>query len=204
MRALLLALPLFAAVPAIAQAPTTAPGAPDASRVKAGTYTVDSGHTQVLFTVDHLGFSTYWGIFGGATGTLTLDPARPAAATVSIEIPLSGVVTTSDRLNAHLKAPDFFDAAKFPTATFKSTAVAVSGTSAKISGNLTIKGVTKPVVLDAKFHGAGASPMSKAETIGFDATTTVKRSDFGVSYGIPMVSDEVPLKITVAFEKKPG
>jgi len=191
-------------VPALAQAPTTRPGAPEASRVKAGTYTVDSGHTQVLFTVDHLGFSTYWGIFGGATGTLTLDPAKPTAATVSIEIPLSGVVTTSDRLNTHLKAPDFFDAAKFPTATFKSTAVAVSGTSAKISGNLTIKGVTKPVVLDAKFHGAGASPMSKAETIGFDATTTVKRSDFGVSYGLPMVSDEVPLKITVAFEKKPG
>jgi len=189
-------------LPAIAQMPTTPPGAPDPARVKGGTYAVDGAHTEVLFEVDHLGFSTYWGIFHGATGSLTLDPAKPSAATVSISIPIAPVLTTSTELNAHLAKPEFFDTAKFPVATFKSTGVTVSGTTAKIAGNLTIKGVTKPVVLDASFTGAGLGPMNKAENIGFEASTTIKRSDFGVSYGVPLVSDKVPLKITVAFEKK--
>jgi polyisoprenoid-binding protein YceI len=196
-----LALAVLAA-PVIAQMPTTPPGTPDATRVVAGTYTVDPYHTQVMFTVNHLGFNAYYGIFGGSTGTLILDPKKPSAAAVDITIPLAGLVTTSDKLNEHLKTPDFFDAVKFPTATFKSTSVTVSGTKARIAGTLTVKGVSKPVVLDAHFVGAGPAPMSNAPTIGFEATTTVKRSDFGVSYGVPLVSDEVPLKITVAFEKK--
>lgn len=196
---LISAIVAAAAIPVLAQ---TVPGAADPSRVKGGTYQVDSGHTQVVFTVNHLGFNSYWGIFGGAKGTLTLDPAKPMAASVNIEIPLSDITTTSGELNTHLKAPNFFDAAKFPTATFKSTSVTVDGTKAKIAGNLTLKGVTKPVVLDAWFTGAGLGPMNKAETVGFEATTTVKRSDFGISYGVPFVSDEVPLKITAAFEKK--
>jgi polyisoprenoid-binding protein YceI len=204
MRLALTALVLATAavtVPGVAQMPSM-PGKADASLVKAGSYAVDSAHTQIVFTVNHLGFNSYYGIFGGATGSLTLDPAKPAASSVSIEIPLAGLVTTSAKLNTHLATPDFFDAAKFPTATFKSTSVAVDGTKAKIAGNLTLKGITKPVVLDAWFTGAGLGPMNKAETVGFEATTTIKRSDFGVSYGVPMVSDEVPLRITVAFEKK--
>lgn len=196
------ALVLAVATPLIAQMPTTPPGAADPARVKGGTYQVDSAHTQVVFTVNHLGFNSYWGIFGGATGSLTLDPAKPSAASVTIQIPLSDVTTTNAQLNGHLKAPDFLDAAKFPIATFKSTGVTIDGTKAKITGNLTLKGVTKPVVLDAWFTGAGLGPMNKAETVGFEATTTVKRSDFGISYGVPLVSDEVPLKITAAFEKK--
>ncbi|WP_156679017.1 YceI family protein [Sphingomonas profundi] len=199
----LAALALAAALPAAAQMPTKAPGTMDVKQVTAGTYSVDSGHTQVVFTVNHLGFNSYWGIFGGATGTLTIDPAKPNAATVSIEIPLNGLVTTSEKLNAHLATPDFFDAAKFPTATFKSTSVTVSGNSARIAGNLTLRGVTKPVVLDAKFTGAGNGPMPPhGLNVGFEATTSVKRSDFGISYGVPLVSDVVPLKITAAFEKK--
>jgi polyisoprenoid-binding protein YceI len=97
---------------------------------------------------------------------------------------------------------DFFDAANHANATFVSTKVTPSGTSAKIEGNLTLRGVTKPVVLDAKFYGAGANPMSKVATVGFEATTSIKRSDFGVAYGIPMVSDQVDLKITAAFERQ--
>jgi polyisoprenoid-binding protein YceI len=189
-------------LPALAQMPTTAPGAPDPARVKGGSYSVDPHHTQILFKVNHLGFNSYYGIFGGAKGSLKLDRAKPAASAVSIEIPVALVLTTSSELNTHLKAPDFFDTAKFPTATFKSTSVAVQGTKAKITGNLTLRGVTKPVTLDAWFTGAGPAPMSKADTIGFEATTTLKRSDFGISYGVPLVADEVPLKITVAFEKK--
>ena len=196
---------MAAAVPLLAQMPTTPPGAKDASRVTAGTYTVDPHHTQVLFKVNHLGFNNYFGIFGSATGTLTLDPAKPSAAKVEISVPLSGLVTTSTALNEHLMKPEFFDSTKFPNATFKSTSVVIGkdGDDAKITGDLTIKGITKSVVLDAEFEGAGImpNPAGKQQTIGFSAETKIKRSDFGISYGIPLVPDEVPLKITVAFER---
>ena len=191
----------IAAVPVIAQMPSSVPGALDPTRVKAGTYTVDSAHTQVMWRVNHLGFNDYFGLFGNATGSLTIDPAKPEAASVEIQIPIASTATNSADLTAHLMKPEFFDAAKFAAATFKSTSVAVTGTEAKISGNLTIKGVTKPVVLDAAFSGAGAGPMNKKDTIGFHATTKIRRSDFGISYGIPFVPDEVPLEISVAFEK---
>jgi polyisoprenoid-binding protein YceI len=190
-----------ATLPAIAQMPKEAPGKADPARVTAGTYKADSAHTQIAFTVNHLGFNAYHGLFGDSTGTLTLDPAKPSAAKVDIEIPMSGITTTSAKLTEHLKGADFFDAAKFPTARFQSTAVMASGTNATITGNLTIKGVTKPVTLNAKFIGAGKGPMNGADTVGFEATTSIKRSDFGISYGVPLVSDEVPLEITVAFEK---
>lgn len=189
----------LAALPLAAQMPKTPPGTSDVRQVTAGTYTVDPGHSQVTFTVNHLGFSTYRGIFGAITGSMTLDPNAPAKAKVSIDIPMSGITTTVEKLDEHLKAPDFFDAAKYPTAHFESTSVLVSGKTAKINGNLRIKGVTKPVVLDTVFVGAGT--MMGKRTVGFDATTTVKRSDFGVSYGIPLVPDAVPLQISVAFEK---
>jgi polyisoprenoid-binding protein YceI len=116
-------------------------------------------------------------------------------------VPMNGITTTSPKLTAHLGTPDFFDAAKFPNATFKSTSVTVNGTSARITGDLTLRGVTKPVVLDATFTGAGKSPMGNKSVVGFEATTSVKRSDFGITFGIPAVSDVVPLKITVSFEK---
>lgn len=204
MRKIMIAAALAAtsavAIPVIAQMPA-APGAKDASRVTAGTYTVDAAHTQVLWRVNHLGFNDYFGLFGDATGTLKLDPANPSAASVEIEIPINKVATNSDGLTKHLLGADFFDAAKFPKATFKSTSVTVDGDEAKITGDLTIKGVTKQVVLDAEFSGAGIGPMNKKPTVGFHAETKVKRSDFGVNYGIPMVPDEVKLKISVAFEK---
>lgn len=190
------------ALPVTAQnPPMDIPGKPDVKRVTAGSYKVDSAHTQVAFTVNHLGFNAYHGIFGDITGSLTLDPAKPDASKLSIEIPMSGIVTTSKALTDHLLKPDFFDAAKFPTARFESTSVVASGTSAVITGNLTIKGVTKPVTFNAQFIGAGPNPMSKAETVGFEATTSINRSDFGISYGVPMVSDKVDLRITAAFEK---
>ncbi|SNS40834.1 Polyisoprenoid-binding protein YceI [Sphingomonas laterariae] len=199
--AVALATSAAVAIPVIAQMPPTQPGAKDASRVKAGTYTVDSAHTQILWEVNHLGFNDYFGIFGNPTGTLKIDPANLSAASVDIQIPINQVVTNSNGLTQHLLGSDFFEATKFPTATFKSTSVVVDGDDAKITGNLTIKGVTKQVVLDAEFQGAGLFAMTKKDTIGFEAETKIKRSDFGVSYGIPMVPDEVELKISVAFEK---
>jgi polyisoprenoid-binding protein YceI len=162
---------------------------------------VDTHHTQVAWEVNHLGFNDYFGIFGGSTGSLTIDPANPAAASVSIDIPLAAVATTRQGLTDHLQKAEFFDVANHPVATFRSTGVTVTGTTAKIAGNLTLRGVTKPIVLDAHFTGAGSNPMNKKATIGFEGTTTIKRSDFGVMYGLPVVGDVVDLRISAAFEK---
>jgi polyisoprenoid-binding protein YceI len=202
------ALAILAVPAVIAQSPG-APGAPDKTRVTAGTYAADVNHTMVVWEVDHLGFSNYTGIFGDVTGTLVLDPKNPAAAKVDVTIPVAKVTTASAGLTAHLLRPgkdggkpDFFGAAP-ADAKFVSTSVVVDadGDEAKVTGNLTLNGVTKPVTLDVDFHGAGMG-MAKKETVGFEAEATIKRSDFGITMGIPFVSDEVELKIHAAFEKQ--
>ena len=109
--------------------------------------------------------------------------------------------TSRADLTKHMMSPDFLDAAKFPTATFESTKVVATGNTAKITGNLTLLGVTKPVVLDATFTGAGNNPMNKKATIGFHGSTTIKRSDFGMAKYVPMVGDDVKIAISIAFEK---
>ncbi|PZU60142.1 MAG: hypothetical protein DI547_03655 [Sphingobium sp.] len=179
------------------------PGAPDAARVTAGDYVVEPTHTQILFAYDHMGFTNNMGIIAMPTGTLSLDPKNPAAAKVSIEVPVANLRTGIPKLDEHLMSAQFFDSAKFPTATFVSTGVKVDGTSADITGNLTIKGITKPVTLDAQFYGAGKAPaqMGGKENVGFSATAVVKRSDFGLGMAVPIVGDEVELKITAAFMK---
>lgn len=187
----------------------SAPGAPDKTRVTAGTYAADAGHTMVVWEVDHLGFSKYTGIFGDVTGTLVIDPKNLAAAKVDVTIPVAKVTTASAGLTSHLLRagkdggkPDFFGAAP-ADAKFVSTSVVPGsdGDEAKVTGNLTLNGVTKPVTLDVDFHGAGMG-MNKKETIGFQAETTIKRSDFGINMGIPYVSDAVELEIHAAFEKQ--
>ena len=209
MRRLLFALPILVAVPLLAQMPMTAPGKPDVKLVTGGNYTVDPNHTLVGWTVDHLGFNDYFGLFGDATGTLVLDPKKPNAAKVEITIPVSKVTTASAGLTAHLLRggkeggkPDFFGPAPLD-ARFVSTSVVASGIKAKISGNLTLNGITKPVVLDAQFVGAGKTPamMGGKENVGFHAKTTILRSQFGLTNGIPLVSDAVKLTVTVAFQK---
>jgi polyisoprenoid-binding protein YceI len=207
MRKFLCALPLFVAVPLIAQSAPQTPGAVDVTRVTAGTYNTDPGHTLIGWRVGHFGFNDYFGIFGDATGTLLLDPAKPNASTVDITIPIGKVTTASAGLTGHLlragkeggKA-DFFGPAP-ADAKFVSTSVVAKGTTAKITGNLTLNGVTKPVVLDTTFSGAGNNSFNKKATVGFHATTTIKRSEFGISYAVPMISDDVALDISVAFEK---
>ena len=205
----ILALAVVAVPVVIAQAPG-APGAPDKTRVTAGTYAADAGHTMVVWEVDHFGFSKYTGIFGDVTGTLVIDPANPAASKVDVTIPVSKVTTASAGLTSHLLRagkdggkPDFFGAAP-ADAKFVSTRVVLDddGDEAKVSGNLTLNGVTKPVTLDVDFHGAGTNPYNKKETIGFQAETTIRRSDFGITMAIPAVSDAVELEIHAAFEKQ--
>lgn len=198
-----LALTLLLAAPAVAQMvmPKEQPGKADPKAAKSGKYKVDPFHTQVLFTVNHLGWTEYTGQFTNPTGTLTLDTRVPGNSKVEVSFPIDKVRTSVGELDTGLAGNGFFDAAKFPNATFVSTRVTKTGAStANITGNLTIHGVTRPVVLHARFVGAGPEFWGdKKEAIGFAATVSVKRSDFGIAQGIPLVSDKVDLVINAGF-----
>jgi len=197
------AAPAAAEAPAAA-APAEAPATADtATPVQAlsGTYKLDPSHTDVLVQWSHLGFSNPTAHFGDAEGTLVFDAADPSKSSVQVTLPLSGLNSFTAKFDEHLRSADFFDAAKFPTASFKSTKVEAAGTNKfTVTGDLTIKDQTKPVVLDVTLNGAGDHPMLKVPAIGFDATTTLKRSDFGVGAYVPAVSDEVRIRITTEAE----
>ncbi|WP_415628674.1 YceI family protein [Novacetimonas hansenii] len=174
-----------------------------AAQAQSGTYDVEPGHTQVGFSVLHFGFTNYLGIFSNVSGTLILDPKNPTTSKLSVTIPVDSVQTTSSKLNDELKGTQWFDAAKFPNATFESTSIHVTGRNdALVTGNLTLHGVTKPETLKVHFIGAGINALDKKYTTGFEATGTLKRSDFGVKMYVPYVSDEVQLRINGAFEKQ--
>jgi polyisoprenoid-binding protein YceI len=188
--------------------PMQLPGAVDASRVQAGSYTVDSAHSLVGWRVNHFGFNDYFGIFGDVAGTLEIDPANLAGAKVDVTIPIASVVTASAGLTDHLTRagrdggdPDFFGPNPAP-ARFVSTNVELTGgTSANITGDFTMNGVTKPVVVAAEFTGAGSHPMNQKLNVGFEGRTSIKRSDWNLGGFIPLVGDQVDLDITIAFEK---
>lgn len=205
------ALPLLALTgiaAATAQPAPQIPGQRDASRVAAGTYTIDGAHTQVGWRVSHFGFNDYLGLFGDAKGTLRLDPRNLAATSLDVTLPVTSVAVSSAGLREHLLRPgkdggkpDFFGAAP-ADARFVSTAVRRTGpTRADVTGNFTLNGVTRPVTIAAEFVGAGANPMNKRGTVGFHGRTAIKRSDFGLSYALPMIADRVELDISVAFER---
>ena len=161
------------------------------------TYKLDPNHTNVLASWSHFGYSNPFANFGDVDGTLVYDAEDLSKSSVEVTLPLSGLNGFSDRFNDHLRSDDFFDAEKFPVVTFKSTKVEAAGNGKlKITGDLTIKGITKSVVLDATLNKAGEHPMKKVAAIGFDATATIKRSDFGLGLFAPMVGDEVTLRIT--------
>lgn len=162
------------------------------------TYTIDATHTQTLFSWSHLGFSNPSGNFNTINGTITFDSVAPAKSSVDVSITVASMDTHVVALDDHLKKVEFFDAAKFPTITFKSTKVegAAGQNHFKVTGDLTIHGVTKPVVLDATLTKVGEHPMHKTPTIGFNATTILKRADFGVGAYVPNVSDEIKVSIT--------
>jgi len=161
------------------------------------TYKLDPGHTMVLFSWNHFGFSNPTANLGLSEGTLVFDDKDPSKSSVDVTLPLSNLDTHVSALDEHLKKPDFFDADKYPTVTFKSTKVqAAGGNKYKVTGDLTVHGVTKPVTLDATLNKSGVHPMSKAQTVGFDATATLKRSDFGMGAYVPNVSDEIKVRIT--------
>ncbi|HEU4671001.1 MAG TPA: YceI family protein [Dyella sp.] len=172
-------------------------GAAFAAQAAPVTYKIDPSHTMVLFSWNHFGFSNPTADLGVGQGTLVFDAANPASSSVDVTLPLSKLDTHVSALDEHLKKPDFFDADKYPVVTFKSTRVEpLGGDRFKVTGNLTVHGVTRPVVLDATLNKAGMHPMLKVPAIGFDATATIKRSDFGVGAYVPMVSDEIRIRIT--------
>ena len=170
------------------------------------TYKLDPSHTMVLFSWNHFGYSNPTADLGLSEGTLVFDEQHPAQSSVQVTLPLARLDTHVPALDEHLKKPDFLDAGKYPTVTFKSTAVQpLGGNKFKVTGNLTVHGVTKVVVLDATLNKSGPHPMSKAQSIGFDATASIKRSDFGVGAYVPNVSDAVNIRITTegSVPKKP-
>ncbi len=190
----------------LAAAPATANASEyvrDPAKVHAGRYAVEPEHTEVLFAISHFGFSTYYGRFAEASGTLLFDPATPANSTLAISVPAGTVSTASEKLNGILKSVGWFEAAQFPAMTFRSTKVTVTGADRGIVvGNLTLRGVTRPLTLEVSFDGAGVDPADSKYTIGFDATGTLKRSDFGISTFTPFIGDEVRLILSGAFVKQ--
>lgn len=159
-------------------------------------YKLDPNHTQVLATWDHGGYSNPVANFGQVDGTLVYDADKVSASKVEVTLPLSGLETFVPDLNEHLRSADFFEAAKWPNATFKSTKVEKVGENKlKVTGNLTIRDVTRPVVLDVTLNKSGEG-RDGAPKIGFDATTSFNRSEFGVAKFIPNVGDRVQIRIS--------
>jgi polyisoprenoid-binding protein YceI len=164
-------------------------------------YDIDASHSGVVFGWNHFGFSNPTARFNKIEGTVLLDKADLTKSSISVTLPLEGLDTGVAKLDEELKSPSFLDAAKYPTITFKSTRVEKTGENGlKITGDLTVRGITKPVTLDAKANKIGIFEIPgviKAEAAGFDATTVIKRSDFGVTKYVPAVSDEIPVRITL-------
>lgn len=194
----------------IAEVAAAAPAATDAAvapiAAASGTYKIDPNHTNVLVTWSHFGLSNPSINFGDADGAIVYDADDAAASSVEVTLPISGISALAADFHDHLSSADWFDAAKFPNPIFKSTGVQAAGANRfTVAGDLTVKGVTKPVTLDVTLNGAGEHPMRKVPAIGFDATTTLKRSDFGLGGFAPAVSDEVKVHITTeAFVAAPA
>ena len=174
------------------------------AEVQAGTYKLDPSHGKITWKVNHLGFSTYVGQFVNVSADLTLDPANPSASTLTATVPLADVAPNDDGLKAHLQTPDFFNTAEFPTATFVARSIMVdreNATEADVVGDLTLHGVTRSVTMEVEFNQAGPS-MGNIYRVGFDGEATIRRSDFGMSYGLPAIGDEVELHFEGEFVKQ--
>ncbi|MCA6063088.1 YceI family protein [Thalassolituus marinus] len=164
----------------------------------AADYTIDPTHTSVVVSWNHFGFSNPTASFSDASGSISFDEKTPQKASINVTIPVKTVDTKVAKLNEEfINEADYFDVAKYPTATFKSTKVTAKGDGQfDVTGDLTIKDVTKSVVFNAKLNGMGEHPMSKKPAIGFDASTVIKRTEFNLGKYAPYVSDEVTLTIT--------
>ncbi|HEY1073443.1 YceI family protein [Brevundimonas sp.] len=194
-----LALSLLAGGAVVAQAALTKVP----SEVQAGDYKLDPAHGKITWSVDHLGFSTYTGQFVNVQAELKLDPANPSASSLTASIPLTEVASNSDGLNRHLQTADFFDTANHPVATFRSVHIMLDPAKpneAMVHGELTLRGVTRPVTMEVEFNQAGQT--RGGYKAGFDGEATIKRSEFGINFGLPALGDEVELHIEGEFVKQ--
>lgn len=161
-------------------------------------YTIEPNHTSVVWSANHFGFSNSSGKFNDIEGFIIFDEKNPQKSSTEITIKTSGIVTGIAKFDDHLKSQDFFDVKNYQTAKFVSKKIVVSGKNkAKISGDLTILNITKPVTLDVTFNKSGANPINQKQSVGFSATTSIMRSEFGIKYALPSVSDKVNLVIEV-------
>jgi polyisoprenoid-binding protein YceI len=172
----------------------------------ATTYTLESKHSMGTIRWGHLDFSNPTAQFNQIEGTLEFDPAAPARSTVMVTIPLSHLTSGVPDLDEDLRSPTFFDLARYPAATFTSTRVETTGMAnqLKVTGNLSLRGVTKPVTLDVTINKVGTNPRLHLPAVGFEATATLKRSDFGMGKYVPQVSDEVTIHITSQADEAKG
>jgi len=189
---------LIVSLPALADQKT---GAAVPAAAQTQKFNIDNNHTQVSFTYDHFGFSNPTARLEQIKGSIELNQKDWGKSSVIVTMPLAGLHTGVEKLDTHLKSADFFDAEKNPDITFKSTKVEKTGEqSLKVTGDLTAHGVTKPVTLDVKINKIGENKMMQTQTAGFDADTSLKRSDWGVGAYVPGVSDEVKVHITVSAD----
>jgi len=188
----------MAAPAALAQAPNAYPGA-----VQAGTFKLDPAHSKITWSVNHFGFSTYVGQFGHTDATLTLDPKNLGAATLGVTVDAASLGTLNPALDNQVKSKNFLDVAQFATATFHATKITrTSERTADIAGDLTLHGVTRPIVVQALFNQAGRNPVDPTYRLGFAGTAKLMRSDFGMTYLLPTLGDEVTLTIEAEFRKQ--
>jgi len=185
---------LFAASPSFADA--------DLKQVPAGTYSVDPSHAYINFQYNHLGLSNPTLSFDDFTVDMNLDTENPAKTTVAVEIKADSLVTGSAIWTDHISGKKWFDFATYPTMKFTSTEVTGSGSSFKMTGDLTVKDVTKPVTLDVTINAAMNHPMNKKPVVGISAKGTLLRSDWGLGANAPYVSDEIKLSIEAEMFKK--
>lgn len=170
------------------------------------TYVLDASHSQVVFSYSHLGFSTSYGMFSGFEGQIKFDAEDPAGSSVTVAMPVQSMLTGWEPRFEHFMSPDFFGADDGDMITFTSTGIEVTGEdTAVITGDLTLNGVTKVVVLEANLNGVTDSypvpPFQGRKAAGFNATTTILRSDFNLGMFVPYVSDEVSLRISIEAMK---
>jgi polyisoprenoid-binding protein YceI len=167
------------------------------------TYSVDTNHTHATFAFEHLGFSTFHGKVPARGGSVVID-REARTGRVDVEFDPNAVATGVPKFEEHLRSPDFFEVAKHPTATFKSSQITFDdkGTPKTVVGDLTIKGITKPVTLQVNSFNCGTHPMAKVPACGANASASIKRSDYGMAFAIPAVPDEIKLEIEVEAMKK--
>lgn len=171
---------------------------------QAAPLTVDESHTAIIFQVDHLGFSTTHGTFRSFQVELNLEETSPAQSKVAVTIDASSIDTNGAKRDEHLCSADFLDVAAHPTITFTSAAVEPTGQrAAKVTGDLTINGRARPVTLDVVLRQLAPNRITQTKTAGFSATTTIKRSDFGIETCLPLVGDEITIQIALEASPTP-